>query len=344
MKKTISIIAVVAVTIASIIGYVLFRKIFSANTKFQTESVFVNIPTDADFDKVKQIMEPLLDDMSKFELVASKKQYIENIKSGQFILTKGMNSDQIIRALRQNIAVELAFNNQERIEDFAGRIGKQLECDSISVLNAFKDPKFLAENGFTENNVLAICIPNSYEFFWNTTATKFRDKIAKEYRSFWTVERISMAKAQNLTPIQVSILASVVHKETVKKDERPKVAGVYLNRLQKGIKLEADPTVIYAVKLISNDFKQVIKRVLYKDLTADSPFNTYKYSGLPPGPIAMPDITAIEAVLKPTQHKYIYFCASVTNFGYHEFAETAAQHEVNRQKYIAWISERGISR
>ena len=344
MKKTITIIAIIAVSIASIYGYSIYRKIFSANTKFKSENVYVNIPTNSDFEKVKKIVLPLIEDMSKFELVAEKKQYNTNVKAGQFILKKGMNTNDIINALRQNTAVNLTFNNQDRIEDFAGRIGTQLECDSLSVLNALKDPKFLTENGFTSDNVLAICIPNSYEFFWNTTAIKFRDKIAKAYRSFWTPERLALAKVQNLTPIQVSILASIVHKETVKKDERPTVAGVYLNRLKKGMKLEADPTVIFAVKKNSNDFKQVIKRVLYKDLTTDSPYNTYKYVGLPPGPIAMPDITALEAVLEPAHHNYIYFCASVTNFGYHEFAETPAQHEINRQKYVAWISSRGIKR
>jgi UPF0755 protein len=168
--------------------------------------------------------------------------------------------------------------------------------------------------------------------------------MAKEYRKFWTEERQAKAKAQNLTPIQVSILASIVHKETVKKDERPTVAGVYLNRLNKGIKLEADPTVIYAVKKNANDFSLVIKRVLNKDLKTVSPYNMYMYNGLPPGPIAMPDITALDAVLNPAKHNYIYFCASVTNFGYHEFAETPAQHEVNRQKYIEWVNNQGIKR
>lgn len=168
--------------------------------------------------------------------------------------------------------------------------------------------------------------------------------MAKEYRKFWTPERIAKAEAQNLTPLEVSVLASIVHKETVKSDERPRVAGVYLNRLNRGIKLEADPTVIYSVKKNANDFAIEIKRVLYKDLEMDSPYNTYKYGGLPPGPIAMPDVTALEAVLNPEKHNYIFFCASVTNFGYHEFAVTAAQHEVNRQKYVAWISKQGIKR
>ena len=250
----------------------------------------------------------------------------------------------MVNSLRQNVPLNLAFNNQERLEDFAGRIGSQIEADSTSLMKSFTDENFLKEQGMTRENVLSLFIPNSYEFFWNVSADKFRDRMAKEYRKFWTPERIEKAKAQNLTPLEVSTLASIVHKETVKSDERPRVAGVYLNRLHRGIKLEADPTVIYSVKKNADDFTLEIKRVLYKDLETDSPYNTYKYEGLPPGPIAMPDVTALEAVLNPEQHNYIFFCASVTNFGYHEFAVTAAQHEANRQKYVAWISKQGIKR
>ncbi|MBC7607350.1 MAG: endolytic transglycosylase MltG [Burkholderiales bacterium] len=345
IKKIIGVVSVVLITGLIIYGYLLYRDIFSGNTKFQDKEVFVAIPTGADYVEVKQIMSAYVKDMSRFETVAEKKSYPQKAdKSGQFLLKKGMNSNDIINALRQNVPVKLAFNNQERLENFAGRIGFQIEADSLSILTAFRDQRFLEANGFTEANVLALCIPNSYEFFWNTSAVKFRDKMAKEYRMFWTTARLAKAKDLNLTPIQVAILASIVHKETVKNDERPKVAGVYLNRLAKGMKLEADPTVIYAVKLQSNDFNQVIKRVLYKDLETDSRYNTYRYEGLPPGPIAMPDITALDAVLNPEKHHYIYFCASVTNFGYHEFAVTAAQHEVNRQKYVAWVNSQGIKR
>ena len=344
MKRIISIVAVVIISIASIYGYILYRKIFSSNTKFDQETVFVNIPTNSDYQKVKQILAAFVQDMDKFEMVAEKKQYNSNVKAGQFELKKGMNTNEIINSLRQNKPVQIAFNNQERIEDLGGRIASQLECDSTAIMKSFLEPDFLSKNGLTKENVLSVCIPNSYEFFWNTTADKFRDKMAKEYRAFWTTERLELAKTQNLNAIQVSILASIVHKETVKKDERPTVAGVYLNRLKNGMKLEADPTVIYAVKKNSNDFKLVIKRVLNKDLITDSPYNTYKNTGLPPGPIAMPDVTALDAVLKPKKHNYIYFCASVTNFGYHEFAKTPAQHEVNRQKYIAWINKQGVKR
>jgi len=345
VKKIIGIVSVVIVTGLIIYGYLLYRDIFAGNTKFNEKETYVLIPTGSDYEQVKQIMANYVEDMKRFETVAEKKSYPERgDKAGRFLIKKGMNSNELVNALRQNVPVDLAFNNQERLEDLAGRIGSQIEADSLSLLDSFKDKAFLQENGFTEENVLCMFIPNSYELFWNTKAAKFRDRMAKEYRKFWTEERLAKAKALNLTPIEVSILASIVHKETVKKDERPKVAGVYLNRLAKGMKLEADPTVIYAVKLKSDDFKQVIKRVLNKDLATDSPYNMYMYAGLPPGPIAMPDITAIDAVLNPEKHNYIYFCASVTNFGYHEFAVTPAQHEVNRQKYVAWISSQGIKR
>jgi UPF0755 protein len=344
-KKIASIFSVVLITGLIVYGYILYREIFGVNTKFTENQVYVFIPTNANYEDVKKIIAPYVEDISRFEMVANKKSYPDKQeKAGRFLLKKGMNSNEIVNALRQNIPVNIAYNNQERLENFAGRIGSQIEADSLSLLTAFKDKKFLEENGFTEENVLSMFIPNSYEFFWNTSAVKFRDRMAKEYRKFWTEARIAKAKQLNLTPIQVTILASIVHKETVKKDERPKVAGVYLNRLAKGMKLEADPTVIYAVKLNSGDFNQVIKRVLYKDLETDSPYNTYKYTGLPPGPIAMPDITALDAVLNPEKHNYIYFCASVTNFGYHEYAATPAEHEINHLKYVAWISKQGIKR
>lgn len=322
----------------------MYRDIFAGNTKFQEKEIYVHIPTNASFDDVKQIMSTYVKNMERFESVADKKSYPQNVKSGQFLLKKGMNSNDIINALRQNIPVQLAFNNQERLEDFAARVASQLEPDSLKLMTAIKDENFLKENGFNDTNVLCMFIPNSYELFWNISATKFRDRMAKEYRMFWNADRLAKAEKLGLTPIQVYTLASIVHKETVKTDERPRVAGVYLNRLNKGMKLEADPTVIYAVKKQANDFSLVIKRVLNKDLATNSAYNTYMYEGLPPGPIAMPDISAIDAVLNPEQHNYIYFCASVTRFGYHEFAVTPAQHEANRQKYVAWINAQGIKR
>lgn len=344
LRKIIGIFSLVVVIAGTIYGYMIYKQIFSANTKFSDNRVAVFVPTGSSFEDVQKLVAPYVEDMDKFNAVADKKSYPDNIKAGKFIIKKGMNSNDIINSLRQPVTVNISFNNQETLQRAVGRIAQQLEPDSLALLQAFTDKKFLEDNGFTEDNVLSIMIPNTYEFFWNTSATKVRDKMAKEYRKFWTPEREAKAEALNLTPLQVSALASIVHKETAKADERPRVAGVYLNRLQKGMKLEADPTVIYAIKKESGDFDQVIKRVLYKDLVIDSPYNMYKYEGLPPGPIAMPDITALDAVLNPEKHNYIYFCASVTNFGYHEFAVTPAQHEVNRQKYVAWVEKMGIKR
>ncbi|MES2488065.1 MAG: endolytic transglycosylase MltG [Bacteroidota bacterium] len=344
LRRIIGIFSLVVVTAGSIYGYILYKSIFASNTKFNEDQVAVYIPTGASFEEVKKLVAPYIEDMDRFNMVADKKEYPQNVKAGKTIIKKGMNSNDIINSLRVPVPVKIAFNNQERLEDAVGRIAQQIEPDSLALLQAFTDKAFLEENGLTKENVLSIFIPNSYEFYWNTTANKVRDKMVSEYRKFWTPEREAKAKALGLTPLQVTALASIVHKETVKADERPKVAGVYLNRLDKGMKLQADPTVIYAKKIVDGDFNQVIKRVLNIYLDIDSPYNMYKYNGLPPGPIVTPDVTAIDAVLNPEKHNYIYFCASVTNFGYHEFAVTEAQHSANSAKYHAWVDKMGIKK
>ena len=338
-KKITSIVSVVLIAALLVYGIKLYRDIFSDNTKFTESEFFVHIPSDATYEDVKKIISPFIENMDRFEMVASKRSYIENVKSGRFLFKKGMNSFELVSTLRQNVPVKLAFNNQERLENVMGRVGSQIEADSTSLMKIFKDSTFLKENGFTEDNVISICLPNTYEFYWNTKADKFRDKMIKEYRKFWNTERTSKALKLGLTPVQVMTLASIVHKETVKKDERPRVARVYLNRLKLGMPLQADPTVIFAKKKQLSNFDTIIKRVYFNDLKINSPYNTYFYLGLPPGPIAMPDITAIEAVLNPENNDYIYFCASVSKFGYHEFASDLNQHAANRKKYVEWLDK-----
>ena len=344
LKKIITIVAVAFISGLLIYGGIVANQIFSKNTKFSENELYLYVPTGASYEDVKEIIAPFVENMNHFEIVASKRSYPENIKPGRFLFAKGMNSYQLVKALRSNIPVNLAFNNQERLENLAGRVGSQIEADSLSLMTSFKDSIFLKENGFTDENVLAMFIPNTYEIYWNTSAVKFRDKMIKEYRNFWNKERTEKAVRQGLSPIEATILASIVHKESVKKDERPRIAGVYLNRMSKGMPLQADPTVIYAIKKKSNDFDQVIKRLFYNDLTMTSPYNTYVNIGRPPGPIAMPDITALEAVLNPEKNNFIYFCASVEHFGYHEFAATLAEHSVNAKKYSDWINGQGVKR
>lgn len=344
LRKIIGIFTLVVVIAGSIYAYTIYKQIFSANTAFNDDRVAVYIPSGAVYEQVEDSLKPYIADMDRFRMVAEKKSYPQYVKSGKFVIKRGMNSNELVNALRQPVPVNISFNNQETLKDAIGRIAQQIEPDSIKLFEVFTDANFMEENGFTEDNLLSMFIPNTYEFFWDTSALKVREKLAKEYRKFWTPERRAKAAAINLTPLEVSSLAAIVHKETVKADERPRVAGVYLNRLQKGMKLEADPTVIYSIKKQSGDFNQVIKRVLNKDLVTDSPYNTYMYAGVPPGPIAMPDISAIDAVLNAEKHNYIFFCASVDNPGYHAFAVTAAQHQKNAQKYHAWVQKLGINR
>ena len=338
LKKIILYILLAVLAVVAYFGFKVYQIIFTPNTQFSEAKVAVYIPTDATFEEVQTILSPYIKDMGTFISLAERRSYSNNIKAGKFEITQGMNNNKIITALRLNLPVKVTFNNQERLEDFAGRLGSQLELDSLEVLNLFKDPAFLKENGFTEETVFTLFLPNTYEFYWNTSTEKLKNKFTKEYYRFWNEERKAKAVLQGLTPIEVSILASIVQKETAKVSERPRVAQVYLNRLKKGMLLQADPTVIYAYKKEANDFTQVIKRVVNKHLITDSPYNTYKYGGLPPGPIFMPDVNAVEAVLNPEQHDFLYFCASVTNFGYHEFATTLEQHNVNARKYIAWLT------
>ena len=324
-------------------GYII-NIAFTGNTKFEEEVVYVYVPTDSKYEDVKKILAPYVENQSKIDWVASKREYDSNVKAGKFLLKKGMSSFSIVRALRLNIPVKLAFNNQEKVQDLFVRIASQIEPDTTKLKEIFTNDTFLQENGLNKDNVMSFFIPNSYEFYWNISPEELSEKLTKEYKRFWNDGRLAKAKALNLSPAQVYTLASIVHKETAKSDERPKVAGVYLNRLNKNMPLQADPTVIFALKQKSNDWNLVVKRVMHNDLIVNSPYNTYKNAGLPPGPIFMPDVSAIDAVLNPEKHNYLYFCASVERFGYHEFAtDYSAQLKV-AAKYAEWVKKQNYKR
>jgi UPF0755 protein len=345
LKKILLAIVIAGMLVGGAFALMVYKAFFVPNTQFNNEVAYVFVPSNADFEEVKKILEPLLKDWKTFESASDRKGYKDNVKAGKYSIKKGMNNNEIVNSLRSgNIPVKVAFNNQENLADLAGRISIQIEADSTDLLSAFREQEFLGANGFNDKTALSLYIPNSYEFFWNTSAEGFRERMLKEYNRFWNEERIAKAKSLGLNPSEVITLASVVHKETAKVDERPRVAGVYLNRLATGMLLQADPTVIYAIKLQTGNFDTIIKRVLYKDLELDSPYNTYKYAGLPPGPIAMPDISAIDAVLNYEKHDYYYFVANVENFGYHKFAKTLAQHNRNKEQYVRWINGQKINR
>ncbi|MEM6541734.1 MAG: endolytic transglycosylase MltG [Bacteroidota bacterium] len=345
LKKVIWATALLGLVICGFFAYQIYAAIFLPNTNFTNESAYVFIPSDANFPMVKERVGPLVKDWSTFEAVAQRKGYITNIKGGKYALRSGMNNNEMINALRSgNLPVKVAFNNQNSIPALAERIAQQIEADSASLVKAMRDSVFLDQNGFGSDNNLTFYLPNTYQLFWNTNAEQFRARMLEEYKRFWNAERRQKCTEIGLQPTEVSTLASIVQKETAKEDERAKVAGVYLNRLKQGMLLQADPTVIYAIKKETGNYDTIIKRVLYRDLKMDSPFNTYKYAGLPPGPIAMPDIGSLEAVLNAEKHDYLYFVADVSNFGYHMFAETLAQHNRNKAQYILWLNQQRILR
>lgn len=342
LKRLIILITSLLIIIVGFLTFNVYNKIYKPNT---SKEGFIYIHSQSNFEDVENIIRPFLKRVKPFSWVASKKKYDHNIKPGKYFINSGMNNNDLVNLLRsgKQVPIKLSFNNQDTFENLASRISEQIEADSISLLESFTNSSFLKENGFSIETSLAMYIPNTYEFYWNTSAESFRNKIHKEYNRFWNEGRLKKAKTLNLTKKQVITLASIVQKETALIKERPMVAGLYLNRLNDNWPLQADPTIIFALKQKYGDHF-VVKRVLTKDLEINSPYNTYKNAGLPPGPIAMPDISSIDAVLNPTKHNYYYMCASITQIGEHAFAKTLRQHNKNAFSYQQWLNKQGVNR
>ena len=340
-KRLILIIVTLSLVFSAMVGYHYYQHIFG-NLINKTGAIYIR-STD-NIDDVEKALNDFIGNENIYFWLAQKKNY-KNPKAGKYILTEGMSLNDVINLLRSGnqTPVKVSFNNQDTLEKFSGRLAEQLELDSISILEGFKDPVFLNTNKLSESSVLEILIPNTYEFYWNVSIEKFRTNMLKEFRKFWNKDRLQKAAQINMSPSQIMTLASIVQKETAKVSERPIVAGLYLNRLKKNIPLQADPTIIYVLKK-KNGEKFQVKRVLLKDLKIPSPFNTYLNRGLPPNLISMPDISSINAVLNYQKHNYLFMCASVTNFGYHEFASTLKKHNNNAVKYQRWLNKKGVNR
>lgn len=339
MKK----ILLVLILIAAIGGGYVYVKIFKNNVTI-SQKTSIYLPSNKNLQTLKDSLKPYLKDMTSFELLAKKKG-LQHPKGGYYIIKPGMSNNDLINMFRAGLqkALKVTFNNQATLKALAKRIGEQLETDDEALYATFTDENFLKKHGFTKKTALSMYLPNSYDMYWNVSPKKFRDKMFKYYKKFWNKERLAKAKKLNLSPEKVTTLASIVNAESTKNSERPRIAGVYLNRLKKGMKLEADPTVKYAYKQKYGQ-DAVIKRILNKDKEIKSPYNTYMHAGLPPGPINMPDISSIDAVLNAEKHQYIFFCASTTRLGYHEFARTLAQHNRYARKYHDYVNKLGINR
>ena len=282
-RKIVLIIVLLIAAFGLYFTYSFYRVFFLSNTAFENDISYVFIATGSDLDALLVELAPLIKSADDFRFAAEKKGYATGIRAGKYALNKGMSNNEIINRLRgKSLPVRVTFNNQERLEDLAGRLAQQLEADSLAFLTQMREADFLAKNGFDQATALGMYIPNTYEFFWNTSPAAFQKRMLKEYQYFWTPKRLNAAQKQGLTPNEVITLAAIVQKESLKNDERPIIAQLYLNRLKKKMRLQADPTVVYALKKEQNDFSLVIRRVLRKDLKIKSPYNTYRNKGLPP--------------------------------------------------------------
>jgi UPF0755 protein len=313
-------------------GFWLYTIVYSPNVWTQNkQDVGINLPTGSRFDQLKEILysKGLIIHRANFEWWAKQRKLPGHIKPGHYVLHAGMNNNDLIEMLRtgKQTPIRVTFNNIANIYQLAGKVGKQIEADSASIVHLLTDSVYLARMGKTTKTVETLFIPNTYEFYWNTDANEFISRMFQESTKFWNSQRKLKAEKIGLSPEKVVVLASIVEKETNKNDEKPKIASVYINRLHKGWRLQADPTIIYAMG------DKNIKRVLNVYKQIDSPYNTYRHGGLPPGPICIPSIASIDAVLNYDQSHYLFFCAKDDLSGYHAFAKTNRQHQINAKKY-----------
>lgn len=341
-KRKISLLAFLGFSILATSLIVYFYQIFfSKNFLIGREDSEIYIEKNTNFEKlIAQLrVDGVINDVTSFGFVARYMKYRDNVKAGRYILRANMSNVDAVRALRgSQIPITLTFNNVRTKKDLAGKLCKTMPMDSIKIFNMLNDVAIAKKYSLDTTTIMTMFLPNSYEIYWTATEEEVFDRMHKEYLRFWNQTRKDKAQKISLSPTQVIILASIVEAESKLAKEQPTVAGVYINRLNSNTPLQADPTVVFA----TGDFS--IKRVLNSHLAIDSPYNTYKYTGLPPGAINLPSIQAIEAVLNYEKHKYIYFCAKEDFSGGHNFAVTLSEHNANAAKYRSALDRMNIKK
>lgn len=332
-----------AFLVALLILWKYYSKVFIPNVDLEKEEQYVFIETGSDLHEIADQLynNGILQDTVSFLWLARKKNYQNHIYPGRYLIENKMSNNELINLLRsgKQDPVQVTFNSIRTKNDLAGSIAEQLELDSATLVEKLNSEAIAKKYGFNEKTFLSMFLPNTYELYWNTSAEEFIDRMAVEYKKFWNSERIHKAQELGLSQSEVSILASIVQAEQLTHpSERPKIAGLYLNRMHIGMPLQSDPTIIYAL----GDYS--IKRVLNKDKKIQSRYNTYLYRGLPPGPINLPEISSIEAVLNPEEHHYLYMCAKADFSGYHHFSKNLRQHNIYAAKYQRELNRRDILR
>lgn len=305
------------------------------------EPVSVTIPRGADYERVMDSLAAVgvTPNRALFDRLAERMAWKRpEMRSGRYRLAPGTSMIGLIRKLRAGSreTAKVVLTVEREPMNVAAKAARFLEADSVAFVRLFQDEDYLASIGYTPQTLQTLFIPNTYELYWDATPREFVERMVKEHDRFWNDERRAKAKALGLTPAEVYTLASIVHSESLARREQPRIAGLYLNRLRQGILLQSDPTAVFANRVFG------IKRVLNRHIELDHPYNTYVNPGLPPGPIAMPEISAIEAVLNPEAHDYLYMCAVGDNSGLHNFAKTLAGHNRNIAIYVANLRRRGL--
>jgi UPF0755 protein len=342
MKKRLQYIFTGSGIICLIIIFIIYRLLFGTTISPSEKGTTLYIPTGASYNQVIDTLQSNL--VIKYpgllDWMAKKKNYPSAIKSGKYVIDKSLGINELINILRsgRQSPVRVTFSNIRTLNQIAGKFGKQLETDSAKIIDFLKDESNYSSDGFKKETIISVFIPDTYEFYWDTDASGVYNRMLKEYKKFWNDERMAKASEEGLTPVEVSILASIIDDEVTKKDEKPRIAGVYLNRLKRGIPLQACPTIKFAL----NDF--TITRVLKVHLETESPYNTYKYKGFPPGPIGCPSVEGLEAVLNAEKHDYLFFAAKSDFSGYHNFSKTLSEHNHYAAEYQKELNRRKIFR
>ena len=325
-----------------IVVYKLYSRIFVSNVSMDAEQELFYIPTGSEFEFVMDALEQkgIIENQRSFRWVALKKEYDTNVKPGRYKIRNGLSNNDLVNLLRlgKQDPVMVVFNNVRSLDLMAGKVARYFEADSAVFAEYLVDSELPSKYGFDAATFTSMFIPETYEFFWTTSPEEFGERMHQEYEKFWDGERERKAKKLEMTREEVVTLASIVDEETLYNDENAKVAGLYINRLEDGIPLQADPTLKFAL----GDFSR--QRILNKDKEIDSPYNTYKFKGLPPGPITIPSVSAIDGVLDYEKHNYLFMCAKADFSGYHAFARSYSQHQKNAREYQRALNKRKIYR
>jgi UPF0755 protein len=339
-KKVLAYLSLLIAIVLLAGAFFIYKSLYGNVIKTEKENVTLYIATGSSYKSVLDTLYSNLDikNPKVLEWVAEKKKYPALIKPGRYVIDSDISYVGLINLLRSGSQkpLRVTFNNVRSINQIAGKIGKQIEADSAQLVSYFSEESNYAKDGFKSENIIALFIPDTYEFYWNTDPGEFYERMLKEYKIFWTEDRLKKAKEKNLSTMEVAILASIIDDEVAKKDEKPRIAGVYLNRLKRGIPLQACPTIKFAM----NDF--TITRVLKKHLVIDSPYNTYRHNGFPPGPIGCPSKDGLDAVLNAEKHDYLFFAAKADFSGYHNFSRTLSEHNRYAALYQKELNKRKI--